>query len=257
MMGISLVKGRYFSQAFSTDSLNYIINEAAAKIMELENPIGKSLSFWGDSGGKIIGVAKDFHFASLHNTIDPMIIRCRPSSTEFFYVKAEANKTKEVIASLKHVHEKFSSLPFSYHFLNETLEKVYDAEQKVEKLGGIFAVLAIFISCLGLFGLAAFTVDQRTKEIAMRKILGASVTGLFKMMSKDFVKIIVIALMISIPISWYVMNNWIQGFAFHIDISWWMFAFSGFMVLLIAMFTVSYHTLKAARTNPVKSLRTE
>ena len=257
MMGISLVKGRYFSPAFSTDSLNYIINEAAAKVMELENPIGKPLSFWGDEGGKIIGVAKDFHFASMHNTIDPMILRCRPSGAEFFYVKSEANKTKEAIASLEQVHGQFSSLPFNYHFLNETLEKVYDAEQKIEKLGGIFAVLAIFISCLGLFGLAAFTVNQRTKEIAMRKVLGASVTGLFNMMSKDFIRLIVIALLIAMPISWYVMNNWIQGFAFHIDISWWMFALSGFMVLLVALFTVSYHTLRAARTNPVKSLRME
>jgi ABC-type antimicrobial peptide transport system permease subunit len=257
MMGISLTKGRYFSPDFSMDSLNYIINEAAAKVMELENPLGKSLSFWGEDGGKIIGVAKDFHFASLHNTIDPMIIRCRPSETELFYVKAGANKTKEVIASLEQVHEQFSSLPFSYHFLNDTLEKVYDAEQKVEKLGGIFAVLAIFISCLGLFGLAAFTVNQRTKEIAMRKVLGASVSGLFNMMSKDIVKLILIALLIALPISWYLMNNWIQGFAFHIDISWWMFALSGLIVLLIALFTVSYHTIKAARTNPIKSLRTE
>lgn len=257
MMDISLVKGRYFSPAFSTDSLNYIINESAAKVMELENPLGKSLSFWGDDGGKIVGVAKDFHFASLHSTIDPMIIRCRPSRSEFFYVKSEANKTKDAIASLEQVHRQFSSLPFNYHFLNETLEKVYEDEKKIETLGGIFAVLAIFISCLGLFGLAAFTVNQRTKEIAMRKILGASVTGLFNMMSKDFFKLILVALFIAIPISWKVMNEWIQGFAFHVDISWWMFALSGFMVLLVAFFTVSYHTLKAARTNPVKSLRTE
>lgn len=257
MMEISLVKGRYFSPAFSTDSLNYIVNVAAAKVMELENPIGKSLSFWGDDGGKIIGVARDFHFASMHNTIDPMIIRCRPSGAEFFYVKSEANKTKETIISLEQVHEQFSSLPISYHFLNETLEKVYDAEQKVEKLGGIFAVLAIFISCLGLFGLAAFTVNQRTKEIAIRKVLGASVTGLFSIMSKDFVRLILIALLIAMPISWYVMNNWIQGFAFHIDISWWMFALSGLMVLLVALFTLSYRTLKVAKTNPSKSLRME
>ncbi|PIB30602.1 ABC transporter permease [Maribacter sp. 4G9] len=257
MMRINLVKGRYFSPAFSTDSLNYIINEAAAKVMELENPVGKALSFWGDEGGKIIGVAKDFHFASLHNTIDPMIIRCRPSGTEFFYIKTEANKTKEVIANLEQLHTQFSSLPFRYHFLNETLEKVYDDEQKVEKLGGIFATLAILISCLGLFGLAAFTVNQRSKEIAMRKVLGASVTGLFNMMSKDFVKLILIALLIATPVSWYGLDDWIQGFAFHIDISWWMFIISGLMVLWIALMTVSYHTLKVARTNPVKSLRTE
>ena len=257
MMGISLIKGRYFSSGYSMDSLNYVINEAAAKVMDLEDPIGKSLSFWGDDGGKIIGVAKDFHFASLYSTIDPMIIRCRPSGTEFFYVKAEANKTKEAIAGLEQVHQQFSSLPFNYHFLNETLKKVYDAEQKVEKLGGIFAVLAIFISCLGLFGLAAFTVNQRTKEVAMRKVLGASVTGLFNMMSKDFIKLILIALLAALPISWYVMNNWIQGFAFHINMSWWVFALSGLIVLLIALFTISYHTLKAAKTNPVKSLRTE
>ncbi len=257
MLDIPLVKGRHFSQNFATDTLNYLVNEEAAKVMGMKEPIGKSLSFWGEEGGKIVGVVKNFHFTSLHNPIEPMIIRCRPSNTELVYIKSMPGKTKETIAQLEDVHKEFSSLPFNYEFLDETIQQGYKEEQKIQQLASIFSGLAIFISCLGLFGLAAFTANQRTREIAVRKVLGASVLSLFNLLSKDFLKLVAIAVLIAIPLTWYYLNDWIQCFAFHIDLTWWMFGMAGLMVSLVALATVSYQTLKAANRNPVKSLRAE
>ena len=257
MLDISIKEGRNFSPDFATDTLNYIVNEAAAKVMGLEEPIGKSLSFWGEEGGKIVGIVHDFHFTSLHNPITPMIIRCRPANTYLFYLKTMAGKTTDAIAHMKTVQEKFSGLQMEYHFLDEAIENGYKDEQKVQQLAGIFAALAIIISCLGLFGLVMFTANRRIKEIAVRKVLGANIAGLFQLLSKDFIKLVGVALLIAIPLSWYLMNDWIQGFAFHIDIQWWMFVVSGVILLIIALLTVSYQTLKVATTNPAKSLRTE
>lgn len=257
MLDIRLEKGRLFSQEFATDTLNYMINEEAVKAMGMKDPLGKSLKFWGEEGGKIVGVVKNFHFRSLHNPIEPMIIRCRPANTELVYVKTLPGKTKQTIARLEDVHKQFSSLPFKYEFLNETIAQGYREEQKIQQLASIFSGLAIFISCLGLFGLAAFTASQRTREIAVRKVLGADVLSLFNMLSKDFLKLVGIALVIAIPITWYYLNDWIQGFAFHIDLSWWMFGIAGLMVVLVALATVSYQTLIAATRNPVNGLRAE
>lgn len=257
MLNIDVVKGRSFKPTFATDTLNYLVNEKAARVMGLENPLEKSLKFWGEEGGKIIGVVKDFHFTSLHNPIDPMIVRCRPKEPELIYVKALPGKIKETIAQMQVVHEQFSSLPFNYSFLDQTIKQGYEQEQRIQQLASIFAVLAIFISCLGLFGLAAFTVNQRTREIAVRKVLGANIMSLFNMLSKDFIKLIGMAILIAFPITWYAMNDWIQGFAYRIDIGWWMFAIAGLAVILIALLTVTYQTLKAAKANPSKSLRTE
>lgn len=256
MLNIDIVEGRSFSKDFATDTLNYIVNEAAVKLMEVDNPIGKSMSFWGDEG-KIIGVAKNFHFNSLHNPITPLILRSQPSYSWLFYVKTTSGNAQNVIAHLKKVHEQFSALPFSYYFLDEAIENGYKEEKKIQQLSGIFAILAIVISCLGLFGLAMFTANQRIKEIAVRKILGANISSLFKLLSKDFIKLVGLALLIAVPISWYVMNNWIETFAFHIAIQWWMFVIAGSILLIIALLTVSYQSLKVAKTNPSKTLRTE
>jgi ABC-type antimicrobial peptide transport system permease subunit len=225
--------------------------------MGMKDPIGKTLSFWGEEGGKIVGIVNNFHFTSLHNPITPMIIRCRPKNTFLFYLKTMPGKTMDVIAHMKKVHKQFSGLPMEYHFLDEAIEKGYKDEQKVQQLAGIFAALAIIISCLGLFGLAMFTALQRIKEIAVRKVLGANIAGLFQLLSRDFVKLVGVALLIAIPLSWYLMNDWIEGFAFHIDIQWWMFAVAGVILFIIALLTVSYQTLQVATTNPAKSLRTE
>ncbi|MRH98985.1 FtsX-like permease family protein [Kriegella sp. EG-1] len=257
MLNIQVVEGRSFSKTFATDTLNYMINEAALKLMNLDDPIGKSMQFWGDEGGKIVGVVKDFHFNSLHNQIAPMILRCRPNETWLLYIKTTVGSTQDAIAHMQKTHEKFSDLPFSYHFLDQAIENGYREEQKIQQLSTIFTSLAIIISCLGLFGLAMFTANQRIKEIAVRKILGANIVGLFKLLSKDFIKLVGLALLIAVPISWYVMQHWIQNFAFHITIQWWMFLSAGVLLLAIALVTVSYQTLKVATTNPSKSLRTE
>ncbi len=257
MLNVRLKKGRFFSREFAHDTLNYIINEQAAKAMGINEPLGKSLRFWGEEGGKIVGIVHDFHFRSLHSHIEPMIIRCRPANTELVYVKTMPSKTKETIARLESVHKQFSTLPFKYEFLEETIKKAYQEENKISQLVSIFSGLAIFISCLGLFGLAAFTANQRTREIAVRKVLGASVLTLFRMLSKDFLKLVAIALVLATPITWYYLNDWIQGFAFHITLSWWMFSISGALVTIIAFITVSYQTLRAANRNPAKSLRAE
>ncbi|WP_198440098.1 ABC transporter permease [Pareuzebyella sediminis] len=257
MLDIPIREGRNFSPEFTTDTLNYLVNEEAVKAMGLQDPIGKSLSFWGDEGGKIVGVTDNFHFASLHHAIGPMIIRCRPTQTYLFYVKTAPGRTTDALAHMEEVHDKFSALPFTYHFLDEAIERGYKQEQKVQQLAGTFAVLAIIISCLGLFGLAMFTAHQRIREIAVRKVLGANVAGLFRLLSKDFMKLIAIAMLISLPFAWYLMNDWIQGFAYRIDIEWWMFALAGSILLGIALLTVSYQTIKVATTNPTKSLRME
>ncbi|MEO9891759.1 FtsX-like permease family protein [Aurantibacter sp.] len=255
MLKLDVVAGRSFSKQFANDTLNYIVNESAAKLMGVKNPIGKFMSFWGDEGGKIVGVVKDFHFNSLHNPISPMIIRCRPSETWLLYAKTIPGNTQSTIAKMQEVHEQFSELPFSYHFLDEAIENGYQEEQKIQLLSSIFAFLAIVISCLGLFGLALFTANQRIKEIAVRKILGANVPSLFKLLSKDFIKLVGLALLIAIPVSWFVMNNWIQTFAFHITIKWWMFGIASLLLMGIALITVSFQTFKVAHKNPSKSLR--
>ncbi|WP_276391010.1 ABC transporter permease [Eudoraea chungangensis] len=257
MLNISIKEGRNFSEDYSRDTLNFIINEEAVRVMKIKDPLGKSLSFWGEEGGRIIGVVKDFHFTSLHNPITPLIIRCRPKETYLFYLKSTAGKTKEAIAHMGKVHRQFSSLPMNYHFLDSVIEMAYKDEEKVQSLAIFFAVLTIVISCLGLFGLAMFSTQQRIKEIAVRKVLGANIIGLFEMLSKDFIKLVFIALCLAIPLSWYFLNNWIQSFAFHIHMQWWIFVLAGIILIGISLITVSYQTLKVAHTNPVKSLRKE
>lgn len=257
MLNIDIVEGRSFSNEFASDTLNYMVNEAAVKLMGVDSPIGKAMNFWGDEGGKTVGVVKDFNFTSLRNPIEPMILRCRPAETWFLYIKTTPDNTQDAIAHMQKVHQQFSVLPFSYHFLDEAIDNGYREEQKIQQLTSIFAALAVVISCLGLFGLAIFTANQRIKEIAIRKILGANIFGLFKLLSKDFIKLVGLALLIATPITWYIMNNWIQTFAFHIFIQWWMFIVAGGLLLLVALLTVSYQTLKVATTNPTKNLRTE
>ncbi len=257
MLNLDITKGRSFSKRLSSDTIHYIINEEAAKLMNIKDPINASLRFWGDENGKIVGVVKDFHFTSLRSPIAPMIIRCRPTNTDMLYIKTLPQKTKESISYLEQLHKRFSSFPFDFHFLDETIEKSYKEEQRVQKIGGIFSALAIFISSMGLFGLASFTANRRAKEIAIRKVLGASSFGVFNMLSKECLKLVLVSSLFSIPFAWYIVNGWIQDFAFRIDIQWWMFAIASIVVLLIALSTVSYQSIRSAKTNPVKSLKTE
>jgi len=260
-MGIQLVDGRDFSPEYSLDTNNYLVNEAALKKIGYKDPVGKELTMWGDKG-TIIGVMKDFHHNSLHVPIDPLIIRLFKKSWNSYWgnilIRTEKGKTKEAIASMEKVFRQFNpGFPFRYYFTDEEMLKNYKAEQTVSKLSRYFSFLAIFISCLGLFGLVTFTAEQRVKEIGIRKVLGASVSGIVRMLSRDFLILVLIAAMIAFPVAWWAMNRWLGDFAYRIDIGWWVFVVAGIAALLIALLTVSFQAIKAAIANPVKSLRTE
>src|SRR6266540_1104575 len=257
-MNLQLQAGRDFSKDFGTDSVGFLLNETAVRKIGFKNAVGKTIT-WGNHRGRVIGVLKDFHFNSMHEAIEPLIMRLDENwNWGTILVRIKAGKTKEAIADLqkicKELNQKF---PFTYQFSDLEYAKLYTSEAVVSKLANIFAFLAIFISCLGLFGLATFTAEQRTKEIGVRKVLGASVPNIISLLSTNFLKPVILAFFIAFPVAWYVMSNWLRSYAYKIDIGWWMFALAGLLTVCIAMLTVSYQSIKAAVANPVKSLRTE
>ncbi|SOD89214.1 ABC transporter permease [Spirosoma fluviale] len=256
-MNIKLVDGRDFRTDSPADSTNYLINEAAARLMAMKDPVGKNVQFWPGKG-KIIGLMKDFHLNSLHQTIAPLILCFDSRNTSYLLVKTHAGQAPNAIAELEKLSKQFNpNYPFTYHFLDEEFESLYRAEQQVHILVNYFGMLAILISCLGLFALAAFTAEQRTKEIGVRKVLGASVTNIVGLLSKDFLKLVLIALVLSTPLAWWALSKWLETFAYREDLTWWIFGIAGVLAVLIAFLTVSYQSIKAAMMNPVKSLRTE
>ncbi|GAB4020823.1 ABC transporter permease [Spirosoma koreense] len=262
-MGIRLLDGRDFSPEFSTDTSNYLINEASARKMGYKDPVGKEMTMWNKKG-KIIGLMKDFHYNSLHNAIEPLILHLQRGISDTtnnwgsILVRTQAGQTKQAVASMEEVFKKFNPrFPFKYNFTDQEFANLYKAENTVSKLSSYFAFLAIFISCLGLFGLAAFTAEQRTKEIGIRKVLGASVTNLVGMLSKEFIQLVLLAALIAFPLGWYFLSGWLEKYAYRIDLAWWHFCVALIVAVLIALFTVSFQSIKAALMNPVKSLRTE
>ncbi|MGN6493731.1 MAG: ABC transporter permease [Agriterribacter sp.] len=260
-LGMTLVKGRNFSKEFGTDSSAVILNEKAVKILGFTDPVGKQIYRFTEDGSPaaytIIGVVKDFHYESLKKDID-MLGLFLGKSTGMLSLKINTANTPGII---KQAEAKWKALipeiPFSYKFLDADFKNIYSAEQKVGKLAISFSILAILIACLGLFGLAAYIAEQRTKEIGIRKVLGANVSNLVAMLSKDFLKLVAIAAVIAFPLAWWAMHSWLQNFAYRINISWWIFIAAGATALLIALLTVSFQAIKAALANPVKSLRTE
>jgi ABC-type antimicrobial peptide transport system permease subunit len=257
-MKLKVLSGRDYSKAFATDSVGYIVNEAGLKRINYTNPVGKPLTVWGKKG-TIIGVIKDFHFNSMHEQIKPLVIRFgEQDKYGSLLIKTQPGKTKEALASLETLCKQINpAFPFTYTFSDQEYQRLYQNEQIVTKLSNAFAFLAIFISCLGLLGLAMFTAEQRIKEIGIRKVLGASVGSLFSLLSSEFLVLVIIALFIALPVSWYAMSSWLQGFAYRTTMQWWMFALSGVIIILIAMITVSFQAIKAALINPIKSLRSE
>jgi putative ABC transport system permease protein len=255
---LKLKEGRDFSTNYGTDSTNFLVNEAMVKKMGYENPVGKKLS-WESEEGTIIGVLYDFHFYSMHKAIDPMVIRLNEKQKYWTaLVRIEAGKTKDALAALQKISKEINpKTPFVYDFADEQYAKLYSNEQLMSRLANCFAVIAIFISCLGLFGLAIFSVEQRTKEIGVRKVLGASASNILSMLTANFLKPVVIAIVIAIPVSQYVMQRWLNDFAYKINIEWWTFVLAGILATLIALITISLQAIKAALANPVKSLRTE
>ncbi len=257
-MHLQLAQGRDFSKDFATDSVGYLINESALKVIGYKDPLGKPLTFW-QKPGTIIGVLKDFHFNSLHEPIRPLVLRLG-ENIEWgqALVKTQPGKTKEALASLEKVCKELNpKFPFTYKFSDEEYGKLYKSEQVVNQLANYFAFLGIFISCLGLLGLVIFTAEQRTKELGIRKVLGASPVTLFALLSKEFLLLVLLAMVIASPLAWIAMNNWLQDYAYKVNISWWMFVVAGLSAILIALITVSFQAIKAAVANPVKSLRTE
>ncbi len=256
---LEMAAGRYFSPQFGTDASNgVVINEALARSLGWKDAIGKRLDIRGElQDGRVIGVVKDFHMRSLHHNIEPLIL--------YYAIRHENLSlrigTDDIPGTISFLQEKWREFeprhPFEYQFLDQKFDRLYHSETKLLQIFGMFAGLAIFIACLGLLGLAAFTAQQRTKEIGIRKVLGSSVTGIVGLLSKDFVKLVLLANVIAWPVAWYVMHKWLQDFAYRIDIGWWTFALAGVLALVIALLTVSTQAVKAALANPVESLRYE
>ena len=252
------VTGRDFSKNYGTDTTNYLINEAAVQRIGYTDPVGKPLTLWGRPG-KIIGVMEDFHFQSLHQPIQPLILHLNPVAVGTnVVVRTQPGQTQQALASLELLSRQLNpGFPFTYKFADEEYQKLYKSESVVGSLANCFAFLAIFISCLGLFGLSAFTAEQRTKEIGVRKVLGASVSSIFGLLSKEFLGLVLLAIIISFPIAWWAMTKWLQNFEYKLDLTWWVFALAGVLAIGIALLTVSFQSIKAALMNPVKSLRSE
>ena len=263
-LDLELKEGRGFDERFN-DSLSVVINEAAAKQIGWENPIGSMIRYPGGNmeSYKVIGVLKDFNLESLHSHIQPFALFSNASKSydtgvSYITLKIDAKNTKEILETIQERWENHQpDTPFEYSFLDDDLKAAYISDQRQASLFGVFSFLTIFIACLGLLGLIAFTAEQKTKEIGIRKVLGASVSEIVKLLAIDFVRVIVIALLIASPFAWYFMNNWLQDFAYKIDLPWWVFAFSGALALGIAFITMGFKAISAARANPVKSLRTE
>ncbi|MBL7700232.1 MAG: ABC transporter permease [Chitinophagaceae bacterium] len=259
VMNMTILNGRSFSDDFPADTNNYVINEKAARVMGYNKPeeaVGKPLKLW-DRDGMVIGVVKDFNFKPVQQPIEPMILdKLRWGGT--VVVRAPAGRTEATIAALQKVHNTFAAeLPFSYDFLDQNIANLYQGEQRMGALFNVFAVIGIFISCMGLYGLSAFMAEQRTKEIGVRKVLGASVFNMVYMLSTGFTKLIMVAVVIAVPVAWWAVNAWLDGFAFRIEVNWVIFVLAAVAALLIAWITVSYESVKAALANPVKSLRNE
>ncbi len=262
-LGMKMVNGRNFSKDFATDSLAIILNETAAHALGWNDitAIGKTVIRQNSDRGNnipfhVIGVVKNFNFKSLHEAISPLYMTLQPEGGLIFKIKT--TDVAGLLATMKKNWDSYKTEdPFTYDFMDDLFNKTYSAEQKTGNILNIFSVLIILVACLGLFGLVTYTAEQRTKEIGIRKVLGASVSQVTQMLSKEFLKLVFIASLIAFPVAWWAMNKWLQSFAYRINISWWIFIVAGLSALLIALITVSFQAIKAAVANPVKSLRTE
>jgi putative ABC transport system permease protein len=260
-LGMKMKTGNYFHEDTKQFHKEFIINETAVKHFgwKEEEAIGKLINIGerGDDPGKVIGVIEDFHFKHLHDKIDPLIMFLEPYyEGTFMAVKVKSDDMSEMVSSIENTWRQLvPNHEFEYKFLDETFDKLFDQERRLGQLFGIFSGLAIFVSCLGLFGLASFTMEQNKKSVAVRKVLGASVSNLVLMMSRDFLKLVFIGLLMAAPVAYYAMNRWLDGFAYNVGFTWIVFFYAALAGVLVAFATVSYHSLRAATTNPVNSLK--
>jgi len=269
--GIELVEGRGFSEARALDTAAVLINETAAGMLGWTTSVGRAVRAkqigFGEGGravdfqGSVIGVVKDFHFESLHEKIKPMVLGHWASglqSVEYFTVRVQGAQIPATLAFLQQVHEQFDAAnPIQFHFMDDRLRTFYEADRRIWRVFSIAAALAMLIACLGLFGLVAFSAQQRTKEIGIRKVLGSTALSIVVLIARDFVKLVAMAFVVAAPLAYLAMNHWLNGFAYRIDLSWPIFLVAGLAALCIAMLTVSYQAIRAALADPVKSLRYE
>jgi predicted permease len=257
--GMKLKQGRNFYSDEKRDSASVIINETLARIMKKKDAVGSFIRQDGGAPYTIVGVVEDFVYNDMYKQPEPFIMYYRPHSSNYIFIRLKENAGTE--AALKKIEQVFKrdnpGYPFEYRFLDDEFDKLFKSEMLISKLSRLFAILTVIISCLGLFGLAAYTAERRTREIGIRKVLGATVSSVVTLLSGDFMKLVCIAIVIAWPIAWYVMNKWLQDYAYKINIQWWMFALAGLLALVIATLTVSSQAIRAAVANPVKSLRTE
>ncbi|MGV3601924.1 MAG: ABC transporter permease [Dyadobacter fermentans] len=262
-MELQIASGRAFEEAFPSDSTGIVINEAAAKVLGYKDPVGKKIFGYEDAAltkrvdYTIIGVVKNFHFESLRKNIGALsLILYKSSGSVVFRMKG--GDAPQTVAQVEALWKQMApGQPFNYRFMDQDFDNVYRSEQRVGQIFITFAAISIMIGCLGLFGLSAFTAERRTKEIGVRKVLGASVVNIVALLSKEFIKLIIIAILIGSPIAWFGMNHWLSDFAYHVDLAWWMFAAAGLLAVVIALLTVSFQSVKAALMNPVRSLKSE
>jgi predicted permease len=259
-LGIEVVKGKNFSPQKTNDTANFIINQSAVRRLGLseKQAIGKEIVFWG-AKGRVIGVVKDFHFKPLSTAIEPFIFRYQPLDNYFnLFVRLTPGRPAPVIAALEKLYKKYEAVaPFEYSFVSEALDRTYEQEQRTATIIFLFAALTIIVGCLGLFGLTVFAAEQRVKEVGIRKVLGAGIANIVLLLSKDFLKLVLIAIVVAIPVAWYVTSKWLENYSYRISISWWIFAVGAFVVVFMALLTISVQSLKAANANPVESLRND
>jgi ABC-type antimicrobial peptide transport system permease subunit len=261
-MGIKIKQGRDFHAVAANDSLSIIINETLAKMIG-KDPVGKILYRDTSSTGAIrytiAGITSDFVFGDMYSKADPLVFMCYPENFGYLYIRLNPGvNIEKAMAKIETVMKKNNpGYPFNYVFTDEEFNMQFKSEMVIGKLSRVFALLAIIISCLGLFGLAAYTAERRTKEIGIRKVLGASVAGITGLLSKDFLRLVLISAVIAFPLSWWFMHKWLQNYAYRTSINWWVFVVAGLLALLIALITISFQSIRAAVANPVKSLRTE
>jgi putative ABC transport system permease protein len=258
---LEMAEGRFLSDEFPSDSHNFILNEAAVGATGLESPLGKRFMLL-DKTGEITGVVKNFHFAPLRSEIEPLVLHLMPYQywmyQNYVFVRISSDNVSQTLASMKKTWDRaIPEYPFEFNFLDETIDSMYRSEQRLESILRIFTFLAIAISCFGLFGLISFTAEQRTKEIGIRKVLGASVGSVVQSLSKEFVVLVILANVIAWPAAYIVMTKWLNSFAYHTKIGFEIYLLSGLSALMIAILTVAVQSLKAAFANPVDSLRYE
>jgi ABC-type antimicrobial peptide transport system permease subunit len=257
-IGWHIKEGRDFSRDFPSDSLAFIANEAAIRFMNLKNPIGETIK----QDGKpyhIIGVVDDMVMESPYRPVTRTFFTLSTNPENVINIRINPSKsTHEAIAQIENIFKKYNpAQPFDYKFTDNEYKRKFSDEERIGKLAGVFAALAIFISCLGLFGMASFVAEQRTKEIGIRKVLGATVFNLWQLLSKEFITMIIISLLIAAPVAYYFMHHWLQNYEYRTELSWWIFVVAALGALVITIMTVSFQAIKAATANPVKSLRTE